>query len=475
MWTRRLAVLAAAGCCVTASLAASGRIYRFDARADALVRLYFPTRVLPATVLESYAQRDRAWEPRNLTDVLQHNVAVEHASGKEPAWIRVDDDPLESFFFSRRECQRVLEPRFVERARRLLAALAAAPSAWNSVLEKALFQRDLFHIHSVVHAALERSREDERERDGQAVLDGIARLWPRVLLSPAEYAKLRGSVPHQADARRFAAEYASDSRRDYLPARVLGPAPGWQELPFAIDETQHFKTFRGRSFIRVFIRMPGMSVTDLQRYWTEMHAEFGARLPVEGGSSPLPAGTETLLLRTFGVFLEDGRFADSHWPEEVLMRIFKHGTQRLDPSTSDQRGTALYQYKLSRRRLLAQPSSLGLRRIADDDPSFVGFLREAPDAANTTGEAMSTMRYNCIACHSGLLYGAHTVFSLAAEPRRDSAGVALASGMIHATGDPDLYRLDTPEYRALVERVASAAEPRRPRLDPAAHVLRVRE
>ena len=69
-----------------------------------------------------------------------------------------------------------------------------------------------------------------------------------------------------------------------------------------------------------------------------------------------------------------------------------------------------YQYKLRRQRFLTDPATLGLERIQDADGQFYGFFAEVPEPTST--EHLTTMRANCIGCHSELLYGASTVFSL---------------------------------------------------------------
>jgi hypothetical protein len=124
----------------------------------------------------------------------------------------------------------------------------------------------------------------------------------------------------------------------------------------------------------------------------------------------LSAGTETVLVRRFGVFLDNGSYADSGIPEEVLLRVFKYRSATLDNATSDGLGTLHYQYKLCRARLLNDRETLGLTRIQDADPQFYGFFAEIPEPR--ASEHLTTMRANCISCHSEVLYGASTIFSL---------------------------------------------------------------
>jgi hypothetical protein len=155
---------------------------------------------------------------------------------------------------------------------------------------------------------------------------------------------------------------------------------------------------------------PGMNEDEFFEYWANVTKEFGMNVTVSAGVPGVPAGTQTVLLRTFGIFLEDGSYADSGVPEEVLVRVLKYTEATLDPSTSDGLGTLHYQYKLRRDRFLNDPTTFGLERIRDEDGQFYGFFAEVPEPSST--EHLTTMRANCISCHSELLYGASTIFSL---------------------------------------------------------------
>src|SRR5262249_6199884 len=160
----------------------------------------------------------------------------------------------------------------------------------------------------------------------------------------------------------------------------------------------------------------------------------------------LPAQTETLLLRTFGVFLHDGTYADAGFPEEVDMRLFKYQRTQVDLATSDFRGTLLYQYKMRRRDLLARVSALGLYRVHETDPQFFGFLSEVPDPREANSEPLTIMRNNCVSCHSEALYGVSTVFSLAQPPTPPEKRVLVQGGLLEPSGAADRFRLKTPEF-----------------------------
>ena len=160
-----------------------------------------------------------------------------------------------------------------------------------------------------------------------------------------------------------------DLRDDYLPTVVIRPERGWYPMPFTEKASVHFEVYGGRCFVQTFIHPHGWDENRFFKYWQEISRRFGRGLHLEGKVPPLPAGSETVLVRSFGVFLTDGSFADTHVPEEILIRLFKYTESSLDMTTSDYVGTLLYQYKMQREKLLNDPSSLGLQRLKTRMPS----------------------------------------------------------------------------------------------------------
>src|SRR5262249_4558186 len=287
--------------------------------------------------------------------------------------------------------------------------LARSRLRFASVLEKALFQRDVWQVFSFCSDLKELDLAVPEAARREALLGALAGLMREVALSEDEYRRLLEARAARADHARFMDANPWDLSVDYLPRRVLGEAPGWYPLPFTEKASRHFRFFRGSSFIQVYVKPPGMTAEGFYAYWDRLHARFGPDLHLHTGQPPLPERTELLLVRTFGLFLQDGTYVDSTLPEEVLLRGFKHQRPRLDTTTSDDRGTLLYQYKMSRRELLVDGARLGLRRTPEDAPQFYGFFGEAPDPYNSYSDSISTMRFNCIACHAEHQYGVGTV------------------------------------------------------------------
>jgi hypothetical protein len=286
----------------------------------------------------------------------------------------------------------------------------------HSVLEKALAQRDLLQTYSLVWWASQRVTDDSTRAVALRLESMIATALGSVLLSEADYGALKALLPKAVPAN-FTSRQTYSLAQNYLPLRVLATDDSWLEIPHTAEPFRHFTEYGGRSFVRIYVHAPNVSNEELTQVWQRLYDAYGNRLHVHAIKESTPPGMETMLMRTFGVLLRDGTFRDSFWPEEVTLRIFKYPRAQLDPETSDFSGTLFFRYVLSRSALLANPASLGLRRTWDDDIQFFGFIGDVPDRWHALSDTVTTMRSNCIGCHSPVFYGLNTIFSFERNPQ----------------------------------------------------------
>jgi len=260
---------------------------------------------------------------------------------------------------------------------------------------------------------------------------------------------LRADYPAEPNPQFFRSRFLPRDPRLYLPAPVHTSSSDWVELPFYDRAPKHFIDYQGRSFIRVYIKTPGMDRDAFLTFWRELNDLFGEGLHLNT-TAGLPPMTETLLVRSIGTFCQDGTYVDTRIVENVLMRVFKYAVQRLDMTTSDYRGMYLLSYTLQRRRLLDDPTSLGLVEDDLDSPAYFGFLSTAPDLGNAYSDSLTTVRFNCISCHSELHYGPQTVFSLSRMvPQREGSRAAFFNELLLKTGEENFFFLNTKEFRSI--------------------------
>jgi len=407
--------------------------YQFDPRANDLVRIIFPGEVYPSGYANAYVDRARAMRFASKDDaLLYHADSINSGSDVTTEPYDKAHEATEPFWRSAHPSNDRAEELFALAGdiETLVRGIVKDNSTPASLFEKALWQRDLIcSLQAVLHC------EDMQQGSGENRSASVVRAqtWgslkkvlveslKHAIFTAAEFDQFRGQLPTAPSSKHFQSQCRYSLTEDYLPpvvwhsgvsgqaAEPSGNLAFWHELPSDEEPGLHFRAYGGRNFIRIFIMTPGMREEAFFEYWAKVTKRFGMNVTVSADVPSLAAGTQTVLVRTFGIFLDDGSYADSGIPEEVLVRVLKYKEATLDPMTSDGLGTLHYQYKLRRDRFLNDPTTLGLERILDEEGQFYGFFAEVPEPSST--EHLTTMRANCISCHSELLYGASTVFSL---------------------------------------------------------------
>jgi hypothetical protein len=385
---------------------------------ETLREVFFPRTVQASGLTRAFRFLDDGYPFESLEAVNRYNVEAGKSAQNSSVTIELPDFPIESpWWWGSDDSQAtiVLMRQLVPRLRDELAMRAPMLSHERTGLDKALAQRDSFHIFHLVSKIANAAKDEETRRVALEIKRLTAMITASLAFTRREYRELVAMVPRNPDGF-VAIRPGFNLVPNYLPLRAVADDDSWAEIPAIGRPFAHFVAHDGRNFNRVFIRIPNSPPSAVTKLWRALFAEHGLDLHAVSTTTPAPVGMETLFVRTIGVFLSDGQYVDTRWPEEVTMRIFKYPDQTLDKTTSDFRGTLFYQYKLSRAALLKNPRSLGLRRISDDAPQFAGLLGDVPTRRGAYTNGVTTMRANCIACHEELFYGVNTVFSFGRNP-----------------------------------------------------------
>lgn len=372
----------------------------------------------------------RGYSFGSLEEINEYNIRSAHMIEGTAQRLELDDRPIESQYWWSVQTQ--------SGARQFIRGLAAALEAELAshdritmqddftVLEKALAQRDIVHTYGLLAAATGAAFDEETRIPAARLESLLVTIVRSLLLTEREYLHLRSLLPKKPPGR-FSTVPGNTLADSYLPSRVIAEDDSWMEIPGGGEPFRHFASYGGRSFIKIYVRAPQLTDDQIAELWRSLFRKYGEDLHITGIEETTPAELETMLVRTFGVFLKGGSYKDSRWPEEVTIRRFKYSTERIDYSSSDFRGTQFFQYKLSRSLVSKDSASLGLRRVQDDDWQFYGFFGDVPDRGNSYSDAVTTMRGNCIACHSELFYGLNTIFSFERDPDKSSDERSLAA------------------------------------------------
>jgi hypothetical protein len=393
-------------------------------------RFVFPSSITTSGYTKGVVYAARGYSFRSLEEINQYNIRSAHVVAGTAQRFELDDRPLESKYWWSIHTE--------TGARRFIQGLAAAlgPESPNAdrrslthdltVVEKALAQRDLVQTYGLLASAVATALDEETQLSAARIERLLVRLVQSLLLTENEYLRLRSQLPRKVP-RHFSTIPREGLADHYLPLRVLASDDSWLEIRGGPKPFRHYTSYGGRSFIKVYMRAPKRTPKQVADLWRWLFRTYGQDLHVTSVNEPTPAGLETLLVRTFGVFLEGGSYRDSTWPEEITIRRLMFPTERVDLTSSDFRGTQFFQYKLSRSLAIEDPATLGLRRVLDDDKQFFGFFGDVPDRANSYSDTVTTMRSNCIACHSELFYGLNTVFSFERDPDQSSSEQGLTA------------------------------------------------
>jgi len=444
----RIVVLVAANWSCAAPVNGTERPGRWPS--DALTRIrdvVFPMATMASAKTRSFEYLQQGYAFTSLGEVLEQNYrgadAIENSSFqlKLSAWPL--ESPLRAALHDKRNSNSIVEAVY----KALWPASRRTSLRLNdhkSLLARLLAQRDLYQTFWLLTVARQHADPDHQRLAAES-LEALALLIDATLFSEVDYRALVAlrstKIPSSfSDTAHFTLS------EDYLPGPVVGLTDSWVPITNRGTPFRHFADYRGRSFVKVFWRAPYLPKTQLEEMRAQIYAKYGRNLHAGAVEEPIPKGFEAVLLRTIPAMLIDGSLRDSGWPEEVLVRIFKYPRSTIDLATSDFRGTLFYQYKLTRETLLKDPSSLGLRRVRDDDTQFFGFFGDTPDPINSYSDTATTMRENCISCHSETFYGYSTIFSFEREP-----GLEFGSddNRFWKELSPGAYRLLTPEYEEL--------------------------
>jgi hypothetical protein len=392
--------------------------------------------------------RDEEYQFDSLEEINRFNVSGQHLVKGTGHVVMLRNSPLGSPYWAQIETTKGANA-FIQGLFEMVASRCASMRGWRlsnkwTVQQKALAQRDAFQTFSLTWFA-KKLADSNRQPLADQILSELSALNRSLLLTPQEYTNLQRARPTRVHTP-YTERLSYSLTENYLPRVAINKDPEWLELTNRGIPFRHFVHFRGRSFVKVFLRAENTPPSKLQDLHLKIFDKYGEKLHVTAVNEVPPKGMQSMLLRTFGVFLTDGTYRDSHWPEEVLVRAFKYDADTVDLSSSDFRGTFTYQYHLSREALSHRDNVIGLKRVLDDDEQFFGFHGDSPDPSNSLANTTTTMRINCIASHSELFYGINTIFSFERNPRFEARN---DDNLIWSARPDGTFRLKTEEMVAL--------------------------
>jgi hypothetical protein len=437
------------------SFASAGDVYT-NAKCQDLLTIMFPTHVEASGMTKGYSERLQIPHPQDIDGALAWSGSVQTYTRRDKLTINLSYFPLESPLLWDASfpgaARGLLASNKITELRGVLSEIHDEDLVFSSVLEKALFQRDFYQIIYILMSARESSHFDNDQIDA-ALVDARA-IWDKILFTDSEFGvlvqKMNAYKKETAKGQSLTSPY--NRLLQYLPGPAINQYTNWHEIIFNKYASAHFRDYGGRSFIRVYLKMPGFSDSEISAFHKRMNMEYGGAVHLNGSVEAVPDHTEVTLVRTVGLFLKDGSYVDSGIVEEVLLRAFKTGAPKVDQMSTDLRGGYYYQYKMRRDRLLqSHPVNLGLFAIEPSDCSFWGYFGDVPDPISSGNSSLTSLQANCTACHSELHYGTSTIFSLEQPYNAGDNNIGeYQSGLLKRLDSPSRYMLNTDEYTKFI-------------------------
>ena len=303
-------------------------------------------------------------------------------------------DPLYPNFLSAKGAESVLvDPQFSDLEQALKDALAE--STPRSPLHRALMQADVWAAYDILSRVRETNGQlGERIR---ALLRSLDQFIGKLALTSEEIATLPRN-------------YSTSQSEQGLPD-VFDDNSGWMEvewLPYRL----HDESADHRRAARVFLK----PATKAQKFLADVNATLGQRkYPLTDQTGILDGAalvTEDLLIDSHG------RAVPSPLTHEVQLRTFvKDGQGKF-------KETVVTQYELSRKLLLANPSSGGFIRLGADYPAYLpssgnDYTFASPSLGEKTRDfpILGYLRRRCESCHGPDITSVFT-FMMKDDPRR---------------------------------------------------------
>jgi hypothetical protein len=304
-------------------------------------------------------------------------------------------------------------------------------------LHRAILLRDLWAVFDYFTDQNMRrvgSREVRRERDAQC--SRLARIIEALALPKETIEALPDSYAAAVASGAFTTEGRLDPRHNYLPAGLLTESDEWVEVDFFRPDihedlsprliTLHTRSYRARSYFRLFYRFPGgrSQLTPYLRQLEEVGidwkqaAQFGFVL-LKPDAPQIPIGAEFALVQFMMTLDDQMRPTPTRLVESVRLRNYVSTDGSNVGETNTGLGMNVLEYTLKRRRLFEGLRAGGLVRENEHAPIYRVIFQgdRDPDWGH---DRRKVLFQQCADCHL--------------SPNMDRTGVHSVPSIVHSGG-----------------------------------------
>lgn len=297
-------------------------------------------------------------------------------------------------------------------------------------LRRVILVRDLwaafdFYVGQNIDRLGDRARQQRRT----SLARKLARVMQSLAPTAGELAELPDTYQAAIASGRFAKADGGDQRVSYLPATLFTQPDEWVEIDFYQPKlhedlqnrfiTLHTRSYRARSYFRIFYKFPGgrarlaeyLKLVDAQGVDWRFAAQNGF-IRLLHDVPQIPVGTEVALVQLLMGLDDQLQPTPTKIVESVELRVFRNVDGSGQPTTNTGIGMNVYDYTFKRRLLFDHLRDGGLHHEPDDFPKFQVLFQG--DNAPDWGRKFRSDRVadQCIRCHTGVGTGVFSVVSL---------------------------------------------------------------
>jgi hypothetical protein len=331
------------------------------------------------------------------------------------------------------------EPAVVGRVRALLVEFEKSngTSMIDDPLHRAMLLRDLWAVFDfLVGQNIRRAGTLDVRRERDAQCGRLARIIEALALSRAAVDALPDNYAAALACGAFTTDGSLDPRQDYLPAGLFTRPDEWVEIDFFrpnVHEdlsdrriTLHTRSYRGRSYFRIFYRFPE-GRPQLEAYLKQLDAVgVDWRQAAQDGfillkpdAPQIPVGTEVALVQFMMTLDEKLRPSPTRLVESVRLRNYLSTDASNVGDTDTGLGMNVLEYTLKRRLLFDGLRAGGLAREDENGPIYRVIFQgdEEPDWGH---DRRKVLFQQCVDCHM--------------SPNIDRKGVHSLVSIVHMGG-----------------------------------------
>jgi len=283
-------------------------------------------------------------------------------------------------------------------------------------LRRALFLRDMWSAYDyLIGQTIRRKGSAEVRATRDVLCRKLAKVIQSLTLPNTAINALPDTYAKALASGRFHTSSPLDPKKNYLPLGLMAKSKEWVEIDFFQPDlhedlsnrfvTLHTRSYRGRSYFRIFYRFPKGEPQLVQYLKTLDKKGVDWKRAAQNGfiflkkdAPQIPIGTEVALVQFMMTLNRELQPTPTKIVESIRMRIYTSTDGSNVGTTNTGLGMNVMEYTLKRRLLFDNLRAGGLHREPDDEKQYRVIFQgdRNPDWGQ---DKRKTLFQQCVDCH----------------------------------------------------------------------------